>query len=294
MYDQLPCVYPLENFPEISSNPVLGENEWEMRLYSEIDTLRLRNLSVEPAAQPLPALPAKCPPWNRMRPVVQRAFRSDGQRVRDGGGMSSPLLVDPATARADGWPDVLGKVRDVLQWAAVKFKVPECIHSCSDVCSRLMRNVEQKLDVAGLEIQHTEMQNVLKDHVSSAASCAFEKLNSLASVLFPGGGVPDFSIAPGQPFRLRWLALMAKLCQDEDWQLPLQCEQGVPLIELTDCPHYPCKSDSADVDADLVTWSSNYKSANEVPEIVRELLGEDLDPANEFARGPFTLSLIHI
>jgi len=288
VYDQLPCVYPLEIFPEISSIPDLGENEWEMRLYSEIDTLRLRNGESEPAAQPLPALPAKCPPWNRMRPVVQRAFRADGQRVRDGGGMSSPLLVDPATVRADGWPDVLSKVRDVLKWASVKFKVPECIHSCSDVCSRLMRNVEQKLDVAGLEIQHTEMQNVLKDHVSSAASCAFEKLNSLASVLFPGGGVPDFSIAPGQPFRLRWLALMAKLCQDEDWQLPLQCERGVPLIELSDCPHYPCKSDSADVDADLVTWSSNYKSANEVPEIVRELLSEDLDTANEFAQGPFT------
>ena len=86
MYDQLPCVYPFENFPEISSIPDLGENEWEMRLYSEIDTLRLRTGESEPAAQPLPALPAKCPPWNRMRPVVQRAFRADGQRVRDGGG----------------------------------------------------------------------------------------------------------------------------------------------------------------------------------------------------------------
>ena len=149
MYDQLPCVYPLEIFPEISSNPDLGDNEWEMRLYSEIDTLRLRNFESEPAAQPLPALPAKCPPWSRVRPVVQRAFRADGQRVRDGGGMSSPLLVDPAPVRADGWPDVLGKVRDVLHWAAVKFKVPECIRSCSGVCSRMMRNVEQKFDVSG-------------------------------------------------------------------------------------------------------------------------------------------------
>ena len=119
-----------------------------------------------------------------MRPVVQRAFRSDGQRVRDGGGMSSPLLVDPATVRADGWPDVLGKVRDVLHWAAVKFKVPECIRSCSGVCSRLMRNVEKKLDVSGLEIQHTELQNVLKDHVSSASSDAFETKRSRLYSLF--------------------------------------------------------------------------------------------------------------
>ena len=50
------------------------------------------------------------------------------------------------------------------------------------------------------------------------------------------------------------------------------------------------KSDSADVDAELVTWSKNYNSASGVPDIVRELLIEDLDLANEFARGPFTWS----
>ena len=158
-------------------------------------------------------------------------------------------------------------MRTVLHWAAIRGNVTECIRSCSVVCSKLMRGVESKLDVSGLERQHANLQIALKETVESAAPCAFEKLNSPSSVLFSGEGLPDFSIAPGQPFRLRWLALMAKVCQDADWQLPLQCEQGVPLIELSDCVHYPCKSDSVDVDAELLTWSKNYKSANDVPEL---------------------------
>ena len=103
--------------------------------------------------------------------MVQRAFRADGARVRDGGGVSSPLLVDPAAVRADGWPDVLERVRTVLHWAAIRGNVTECIRSCSVVCSKLMRGVESKLDVSGLERQHANLQIALKADDSSRDSC---------------------------------------------------------------------------------------------------------------------------
>ena len=130
-----------------------------MRLSSEIDSLRMRALKSFQSvpAVDLLALPAKSPPFSRVRPVVQRAYRADGQRVRDGGGLSSPLLVDPATVRADGWPDVLEKVRTVLHWAAFQKAAPECMRSCSVVCSKLMRGIESQVDVSGLERQYADM-----------------------------------------------------------------------------------------------------------------------------------------
>ena len=85
---------------------------------------------------------------------------------------------------------------------------------------------------------------------------------------------------------------MAKLCQDADWQLPLHCEQGVSLgaaEPLSDCVHFPCKDDPADLDADLVSWSRNYATAEQIPEIASELLCEDL--ACENSLGVHTLGL---
>ena len=71
----------------------------------------------------------------------------------------------------------------------------------------------------------------------------------------------------------------------------MQCEQGVSLgaaEPLSDCVHFPCKDDPADFDADLVSWSRNYATAEQMPEIASELLSEDLACENKFARGPYT------
>ena len=114
-------------------------------------------------------------------------------------------------------------LRTVLQWSVGTENVSSCIQSCAAVCSRLMRGIESNSDVSALETEHSDLQISLKSRVESAAKCAFEKLKSVSSVLFSGCGVThDFSIASGQPFLLRWLSLLAKLCQDADWQLPFQ------------------------------------------------------------------------
>ena len=103
----------------------------------------------------------------------------DGAQVRDGGGVSSPLVVEPATVRAEGWPGVLENLRTFLQWPVVTEHVSSCIKSCAAVFSRLMRGVESNSDVSPLETEYSALQISLKLKVESAATCAFEKLKSV-------------------------------------------------------------------------------------------------------------------
>ena len=88
--------------------------------------------------------------------------------------------------------------------------------------------------------------------VERAGEVALGKLQQLAPVLFPGRKV-DFEIADGQPFRLRLLSALASVCGDADAHIPLECEEGVSLGDvdpLSDCVHFPAKSDEADFSAD--------------------------------------------
>lgn len=233
--------------------------------------------------------PSPSPPWDRHRPCAQRAFRGDGSRVRDGGGVGSPLLVDPV--HASKWPDPLKNLRVILQWAVSNSGVKTCISRCEQACSQLARAVERGQDVSAQEVTYASLQTKLRDAVAGAGDAALTKLRKVATAVLQPSQQLDFSVPEGQPFRLRLMSTLAAACQDIDANFPLVCEHGVTLGDvepLPDCLHFPCKSDDVDYSSEPITWSRNYVSAENAPEIVRELLTEDLDPANGFARGPFS------
>ena len=94
--------------------PSCDENWDEL---SWVDRLRLENTtwSSQDNNQFCPGLsvpPVWDPPFHRYRPVVQRAYRADGKRLRDGGGLGSPLLVDPAS---HAWADPLQVIRECIE-----------------------------------------------------------------------------------------------------------------------------------------------------------------------------------
>ena len=289
--DSLPKVFP---YGEHSS----ALTEWQDRLSHEVKSVQ-RGIDIYYANEPDNFAnlgpPSKDPPWSRQRPVANVAFRSDGKRVRDGGGVGSPLIVDPA--RAVSWPDPLARLRSVLLLVVRESNVGSSISECLSACSSLARLEESppsprvsKLIEVGQKAYH-DMQMRLRDVVKVAADAALRRLLPLRHVLVPGFPCLDFSIPDGQPFRLRFISSLAAACGDVDFQFPLTCEEGVVLGDvdpLPDCEHFPVKSDHVDFSVEPITWSSNYKSAEQAPEIVKDLLTEDLAPENSFAKGPFT------
>ena len=296
----LPVVF---NFQDSSSLPLNTEispsEDWHQRLQNELATVQSGVfLSDSPAdfSQHQLGPPSFLPPWSRAKPCVQRAYRADGSRVRDGGGVGSPLLTDPhymAENPAHQWPDVLAPVRNVLQ--LVVSKVPaifSAVTACSTACSAMFRSAEGRRDVSAEEPHFSELQQQLASVVQQVGDLAVDQMQKVSPVLFPAWRNTDlFAIADGQPFRLKLISALASLCGDPDAHIPLQCETGVSLGDvqaLSDCVHYPVKSDSVDFSAELVTWSRNYVSAEQQPTVVRELLAEDLNPANRYAKGPFT------
>ena len=294
----LPSVFPLHEDMPISSSHDNAYEDWQQRLHDEFfsvqsgyDTLQ-SSLAVSVHGI---GSPSRFPPWDRYRPVVQMAFRSDGTRVRDGGGLSSPLIVDPKRVVEYHWPDPLHKLRTLLQWAVSNSRVKTCISACETVCSSLMRAVEsQQADesrIHSLEHTHEAAQMSLKDAVVAAGDAALSRVKRLGAVILDTANPLDFRIADGQPFRLKLLSQLAEACGDCDFEFPLTCEHGVVLGDvepLPDCLQFPVKSDIADFSAEPIAWSRNYVSAESQPDIVRELIADDLNVENGYARGPFT------
>ena len=103
------------NSTNIMTNIFEIDENWDE--LSWVDRLRLENTtwSSQDNNQFCPGLsvpPVWDPPFHRYRPVVQRAYRADGKRLRDGGGLGSPLLVDPAS---HAWVDPLQVIRECIE-----------------------------------------------------------------------------------------------------------------------------------------------------------------------------------
>ena len=244
-----PEVFPLN----VSPDGVTASDDWKQRLSDEYHTVQSGVfLSDHPSDREKYQLgsPGFLPPWHRHKPCVQRAFRADGTRVRDGAGVGSPLIVDPAFQAADPglrrWPDVLSKVRTVLQWVSAKSEVPACVKACASVCSRIFRSEDRGENVESDVAQHSDLQRQLQSAVSQAGAVALSKLQAVSTTLLPDSKSPiSFAVAPGQPFRLRLLSALAHACGDIDADFPLECETGVVLGDVTplsDCLHFPVKS----------------------------------------------------
>ena len=221
----LPAVFPVH----ISADGQNASDEWKQRLSDEYHTVQSGVfLSEHPADSNAAQLgaPGLQPPWHRYKPCVQRAFRADGTRVRDGGGVGSPLIVDPAFQAADPglrrWPDVLAKVRTVLQWVSAQSSVPPCVKACASVCSRISRSEDRGEPVEADLAQHADLQRQLQTAVSQAGVIALKKLQAVSTALLPDSQSPvSFAIAEGQPFRLRFLSALAYACGDVDAAFPL-------------------------------------------------------------------------
>ena len=294
-YSDLPCTEPcLLNDIATSSVSDPKYEEWCERFRDEWNSISVPKPVCVPLQVGLGG-PKYAPPWSRDAPVVQRAFRRDGARVRDGAGVSSPLIVDPFAhdRMKHPWPDVLEKFRTVLQWAVSNSNVKKCVSVVEQRCTALNRAVEAgSIVVSDMAVSLESSQMSLKSAVETASSMAVEKLSSVLPAVFAPRKVKcDLSIAQGQPFRLRLLSALAYVCGDPDSSFAMECESGLPLGDaspLSDCCHYPVKSDTCDPSAELITWSKNYVSAENAPEIVRELLQDDLSSENQFAHGPLT------
>ena len=76
--------------------------DWSERLLQESSSF----LGIQPT-EPIYANHLS-PPFSRERPILQKVYRSDGTRPRDGGGLGSPVLVDPGFYK---WTDPLEPLR---------------------------------------------------------------------------------------------------------------------------------------------------------------------------------------
>ena len=230
------------------------------------------------------------PPFSRLRPVSQRVQRSDGKRPRDGGGLGSPLVVEPGHLQ---WDDPLAPLRNPILSQVEKSQLPKLIQRLSQLSdwkktlldgaplercqlgfpsdvplSAGLEHVSRALLEVQLEIETAT--KLLADQVLPLAqdSCRSEGWRFLSA------------IKKGQPFRLDLICECAERCLDPDSYFVRECEQGLGLgvsPPLSVSPHYPLKQETMLKDLDYVAWASSYRSAEEMHEKVLELLQEDID-----------------
>ena len=122
----LPRVFPLVT-PELQNSFVSEFDDWQARIDDEFISIQKHFDLAPPTHTSFLGLgpPSKTPPWHRHRPVAQHAFRSDGARIRDGGGVGSPLVVDPE--RSKFWPDPMAHLRTLLAWSLRGSGVGACV-----------------------------------------------------------------------------------------------------------------------------------------------------------------------
>ena len=290
--DYVPMWSELE-FPQVvplaisSSNPVpifqiVSDDSWESRLFHEAETFV--DLAPPTLGSFLP--PVMCPPFSRVRPVLQRcATRADGARCRDGAGVGSPLIVDPEFY---SWKDPLKIVRDTILSFTESSDLGIHVGELAEFCAQQARGAVELGRATDLNAEIQRLQQILAKEVDALVPDVMAHLKALNPVEHVN---LDFRVDEGQPFRLHLLSAFAFLCQDPDCSFPFRCMEGVILGDeepLADCIHFPVKipSESDQMGSDFVAWGSNYRSCEECAPVVRKMIQEDVDEG--FAHGGFT------
>lgn len=91
---------------------------------------------------------------------------------------------------------------------------------------------------------------------------------------------PDWTIPDGQQFRLPLLQSLASLIQDPDQSLHAHLQQGVPTGALSDMPRsfiWPPKKQDAQDTPELQLCQTNWKGADDDPQLTWSLIQEELD-----------------
>ena len=88
----------------------------------------------------------KIHPFSRLRPVEQRAWRSDGRRLKDGAGLGSPLVVEPGHLLWDG---SLSFIRNSIEESLSSSVLPQLTHRLA-VLSDLKGALEDGEDLQNL------------------------------------------------------------------------------------------------------------------------------------------------
>ena len=279
----LPEVYPL--FGRSSRESLLlydSSSDWASRLLQESSRFWAHEIHTPPPSV------FTTPPFSRERPVSQRVYRSDGKRPRDGAGLGSPLLVEPG---ALFWTDPLLEFRLLIQSSLKVSKLPSLLNrlACLSDWHKVLQDggsvkdlplgTDPALRPGASGIQVAEALRAVQMEIQELAQQLSAKaLEELSREGLPGWRL-DLSVLPSQPFRLDLISEMAAKSDDLDWRFPQECKRGLSLgvsPVLSDSLHYLPKSESVFHDTEFAAWGSSYRSAEESPEKVLELIAEDI------------------
>ena len=232
----------------------------------------------------------RTPPFDRNRPVSQRAFRSDGKRPKDGAGLGSPLIVEPGHLF---WSDPLSPLRSELQAQISNTNLVQLMFRLSQLSDwkrvleddsslencplGLPPDLSPELSLSAVKTELKRVQDLIQESTDRVIQTG---LPSLQSKCRESGWRFQPNIKEGQPFRLDLLAELAELCSDNDSKFVRNVQQGLGLgvsPPLSDCLHFPIKEESVHAGIDFAAWASSYKSAEEMIDQVQKLLQEDLD-----------------
>ena len=239
------------------------------------------------------------PPFSRERPILQKVYRSDGTRPRDGGGLGSPVLVDPGLYQ---WTDPLEPLRLSMLEILTKSNLEDLCGQLA-ILSDWKTTLEDGDPTDSLPLGRgdwdpsTPLPGVRK--LLLECQMAIQKeVDRLVELLLPcaatrcreAGWRFQTLIDKGQTFRLDLLAELAILCEDPDWHYVRECQQGLTLGDrtpLSDCIHFPQKEPNSKAEfVDHVAWSRNYRSAEDLQDQVTKMLQEHLD--QDFVAGGYT------
>ena len=258
-------------------------SDWASRLLSETSTF-----SMESSENIFTPTCFKSPPFSRIRPVAQRAHRSDGRRPKDGAGLGSPLIVEPGFL---WWPDPLKFLREEIESSLPGSQLPVLLRRLA-VLSDMKAALEDEEDLDNLPLGcdpevppelprvREALQALQKDIEAETNRLSDEVLPRARTVARAAGWNFDTSVSKNQPFRLDLLSELAYSTQDVDFEFPLRCKKGLGLgvsPPLDACLHYPLKEETLHSGIDFCAWSSSYRSAEEMHTTVTRLLQEDIE-----------------